>query len=176
MSRTAIVPSRALPWLSAFARWVLAAVLLYAGWPKLLDAAGTVRSVRNFRLLPEALVPPVGYGLPVLELLLGLALLAGLATRLAAVVTAALMVAFIVGIAAAWARGLAIECGCFGAVGTFVSDPVPGYVRDIMRDVGYLALALWLAIRPGSRLSLDTRLAGPTRIPSQPETLSEDMR
>ena len=97
---------RSRPWLSLAARLVLAVVFAVAGWPKLLDPDGTIHSVRAFRLVPEAFVPAFGYGLPVLELALALLLLVGLLTRPAAAVTGVLLVMFMVGIAAAWARGL----------------------------------------------------------------------
>jgi uncharacterized membrane protein YphA (DoxX/SURF4 family) len=145
------------PWLSTLARLSLAGVWFSAGWPKLMDTEGTVRSVRAFQLLPEVLVRPFAYGLPALELVLGVLLLVGLGTRLAAALTAGLMVMFLFGIAAAWARGLSIDCGCFGGGGA-VADPVPGYIRDILRDTGFLALAGFLLWRPFSRFSLDAHL------------------
>src|SRR5437773_2765918 len=52
------------PWLSTAARLFLAYLFISAGWPKLIDSVGTVRSVRGFQLLPEALVPAFGYALP----------------------------------------------------------------------------------------------------------------
>jgi len=146
------------PWLTTLARLALAAVWFTAGWPKLLDTEGTVRSVRAFELLPEAMVRPFAYGLPMLELILGALFLIGLGTRLAALLTAALMVMFTFGIASAWARGLAIDCGCFGNTGASVPDPVPGYIKDILRDLGFLALAAFILRWPTSRLSLDARL------------------
>ena len=150
--------TRARPWVSLAARLVLAVVFAVAGWPKLLDAEGTLRSVRAFRLVPEALVPAFGYGLPVLELALALLLLLGLLTRPAAAVAGVLLLMFMVGIVAAWARGLSIECGCFGASSGPVVDPVRGYVADLARDAGLLLLAAWLVVFPSSRLSLDSRL------------------
>ena len=149
---------RSRSWLSLAARLVLAVVFAVAGWPKLLDPDGTVHSVRAFRLVPEALVPAFGYGLPVLELALALLLLVGLLTRPTAVVTGVLLIIFMVGIAAAWARGLSIECGCFGASSGPVVDPVRGYALDLLRDAGLLLLAAWLVVFPASRFSLDGRL------------------
>jgi uncharacterized membrane protein YphA (DoxX/SURF4 family) len=143
------------PWLSTAARVFLAGVFVLAGWPKLLDPDGTVRSVRAFKLVPEALVAPFGYALPMLELAIAALLLAGLFTRIAALVTAAMMVMFLFGIASAWARGLSIECGCFGSTGSLVLDPVPGYIRDILRDTGFVIVALALARWPFSSLSAD---------------------
>ena len=146
------------PWLSLAARLVLAVVFAVAGWPKLLDPDGTIHSVRAFRLVPEAFVPVFGYGLPVLELAVALLLLLGLLTRAAAAVTGVLLIMFMIGIVAAWARGLAIECGCFGASSGPVVDPTRGYALDLLRDAGLLLLAAWLVVFPASRLSLDARL------------------
>ena len=59
---------------------------------------------------------------------------------------------FMIGIAAAWARGLEIECGCFGATGGAVVDPTRGYALDLFRDAGLPGC--WLARRaPASRSS-----------------------
>ena len=143
------------PWLSTVARLFLAGVFLFAGWPKLIDSEGTVRSVRAFRLLPEALVVPFGYALPLVELVIAVLLIAGLFTRIVAVVTCGMMVMFLFGISSAWARGLSIECGCFGNTGSLVVNPVPGYIQDILRDTGFLVVALCLARWPSSRWSLD---------------------
>jgi uncharacterized membrane protein YphA (DoxX/SURF4 family) len=156
--------STAQPWLSTLARVFLAGVFIWAGWPKFLDTEGTVRSVRAFQLLPEVAVRPFAYGLPLLELALALVLLLGLATRIAALITAAMMVMFIFGIVMAWARGLSIECGCFGNTGATVVDPVPGYIADLLRDTGFLLVAGLLARWPRSRVSLDGALglAAPT--------------
>jgi uncharacterized membrane protein YphA (DoxX/SURF4 family) len=146
------------PFVSLAGRLVLAVVFAAAGWPKLLDPDGTVRSVRAFRLVPEVLVPAFGYGLPMLELALALLLLVGLLTRWSAAAVAVLLVMFMVGIAAAWARGLAIECGCFGSTSGPVVDPTRGYALDLLRDAGLLLLSGFLVVRPRSPLSLDARL------------------
>jgi uncharacterized membrane protein YphA (DoxX/SURF4 family) len=157
------------PWLSLGARLVLAVVFAAAGWPKLVDPEGTLRSVRAFRLVPEVFVSAFGYGLPMVELALAALLLVGLLTRPAAAVVGLLLIMFMIGIAAAWARGLSIECGCFGASGGAVVDPTRGYALDLLRDAGLLVLAGWLVARPASRFSLDARLGlGAAASPSGP--------
>ncbi|HEY6794536.1 MAG TPA: MauE/DoxX family redox-associated membrane protein [Kineosporiaceae bacterium] len=143
------------PWLSTAARLFLAGVFIWAGWPKLIDGDGTVLSVRAFRILPDPVVTPFAYALPMVELALAGLLIAGLLTRLAALVTAAMMVMFLGGIIQAWARGLSIECGCFGNTGALVTDPVPGYITDILRDIGFLLVALYLARWPRSAVAVD---------------------
>jgi uncharacterized membrane protein YphA (DoxX/SURF4 family) len=141
-------------WIGLVARLVTGGVWIVAGVLKLPDPAGSVRAVRAYELLPEAVVPTVGYLLPALEVVVGLLLVLGLLTRTAAVVSSVLFVAFVVGIASAWARGLQIDCGCFGG-GGFEAGADEDYPWEIARDAGLLVLSLWLVVRPASRWSLD---------------------
>jgi uncharacterized membrane protein YphA (DoxX/SURF4 family) len=156
---TAVARVRSLlPAVSTLARWALAVVWGYAGLSKVADPEATVRAVRAYRLLPEPAVLVMGYGLPFLEIGLAVLLLFGLATRVLGSISAVLFVAFIVGVASAWARGLAIDCGCFGGGGQI--DPgATRYVQEIIRDVGFLAMAAWLIVFPQSRLAVESRLA-----------------
>lgn len=149
------------PWLSVVARLVVGIVWMAAGTLKLQDTNDSIRSVRNFQLLPEALVPTVGRGLPIFEVLIGALIVIGLAVRVSGALSALLQLAFIVGIAAAWARGLQIECGCFGGSGTLVQNASAKYPWEIARDCGLLILSLMLVVWPRSKLSLDGVLLSP---------------
>lgn len=140
--------------ISLLARWGLAAVWLVSGWIKAADPVESVIAVRAYELLPESLVRPVAIGLPAVEIALGLLLLIGLGTRLAALASAALLMVLIAGIASAWARGLQIDCGCFGGGGVDTSVTAWTYAQEILRDIGFMALAIWLAIFPASWLAL----------------------
>ncbi len=142
------------PWVSTVARLVLAGVLFAAGGAKIADPNQSVAAVNAYDLFPSSVAEIIGYGLPFLEIALGLLLLIGLATRFAAAATAVLMVAFIAGVASAWARGLSIDCGCFGGGGAIDPDDTQ-YVSEILRDLGFLALAVWLVIFPTSRFAVD---------------------
>ncbi|WP_281963896.1 MauE/DoxX family redox-associated membrane protein [Serinicoccus marinus] len=135
----------------------LAAVLGYAGWIKISDLTGSVQNVVAYELFPYDVARAVGVLLPVVELTLALLLLVGLLTRAAALGTAVLMLVFVVGIASAWARGLSIDCGCFGSGGPVAPDDTR-YLTEMLRDVGFLAMAGWLVVRPRSPASLDTLL------------------
>jgi uncharacterized membrane protein YphA (DoxX/SURF4 family) len=152
------------PWLSTALRLLLAGVFGVAGALKLPDPAESVRAVRAYQLLPESAAQVVGYGLPVLEVALALLLLLGLATRAAAALSAVLLVAFVVGVTSAAARGLTIDCGCFGGGGV-VDAQDTRYTAELVRDAGLLAAALFLLVRPRSRLSLDSVLVPPARAP-----------
>lgn len=146
------------PWVSLVVRIALAGILLWAGLAKLLQPLVALQAVAAYELLPPDLVPMVGYGLPLLEVALALLLLAGLLTRPVAIAVAGLMVAFIAAVASAWVRGLSIDCGCFGGGGQIAPDQTQ-YLQEILRDLGFVALAVWLAVFPASRLGLDARYA-----------------
>jgi uncharacterized membrane protein YphA (DoxX/SURF4 family) len=145
-------------WLGLLARLVLGAVWVAAGALKLPDPTESVRAVRNYRILPEAVVPLVGHALPVVEVLIGVCLLLGLLVRANAVLSGVLLLAFIAGIASAWARGLSIECGCFGGGGGTLEDYASDYPWEIARDVGLLLASGWLVVRPRTPWALDNRL------------------
>jgi uncharacterized membrane protein YphA (DoxX/SURF4 family) len=140
--------------LGVLARLVLAAVFLISGFLKAADQRTTVVGVRAYDVLPESLVRVVATVLPYLEIALGLLLLLGLATRLAAILSAVLFVVFIAGIISAAARGLSIDCGCFGGGGE-VQAGQTAYVQEILRDLAFLALAGFLVARPDTPASVD---------------------
>jgi uncharacterized membrane protein YphA (DoxX/SURF4 family) len=150
---------------------VLAGVLIVAGGLKIGTPALSVQAVRAYELLPESVATAVGYGLPVLEIVVGVLLVVGLLTRAAGVVAGLLMLAFVVGIASAWARGLRIDCGCFGGGGPLGEDQDPGYAWELLRDAGLFLLAAWIVVRPPGRLAMDSALglAGPTEESEDPE-------
>jgi uncharacterized membrane protein YphA (DoxX/SURF4 family) len=145
-------------WAGLLSRLVVGGVWVVAGALKLPDPAENVRAVRAYRLLPEPLVPAVGHALPLLEILVGMCLLAGLLTRMTAVLSSLMLLAFVVGISSAWARGLQIECGCFGGGAGPAANAAAKYPWDIARDVGLLLLSLWLVRRPCSPWAADNRL------------------
>jgi len=148
------------PWLALVARLGLAAVWLYAGGSKVDDLAASGRAVVAYHLLPYDVAVVVGAALPFVELALGVLLLVGFATRVAALSSAGLLGVFTFGVAAAWARGLRIDCGCFGGGGEVAAGKSPSYGWELARDVALLAVALFLAVRPHSRLAVDTVVMG----------------
>lgn len=152
---------RVWPWIGLAARLLVGGVWLAAGVLKLPDPAESVRAVRAYQILPETLVPAIGYGLPILEVAIGALLILGIAVRVSAVISACLLAAYIIGIASAWSRGLQIDCGCFGGGGEIASADTR-YPQEIARDVGLTALAVALALWPRTRLAVGTILSGPS--------------
>jgi hypothetical protein len=67
---------------------------------------------------------------------------------------------FIGMIASAWARGLSIDCGCFGGGGKVAGGVDDAkYLVEILRDSLFVGLALLVATGPLSHLAVDRRAA-----------------
>jgi uncharacterized membrane protein YphA (DoxX/SURF4 family) len=145
-------------WVSTAARLVLGGVFLVAGVLKAIDPQSSVAAVRAYQLLPSSFATLVGWGLPFVEIAIGLLLLAGIATRAVAGAAAILLLIFMAAVVSAAVRGLSIDCGCFGGGGE-VAPGQTAYGRELVRDTGLLLLALWLVWKPRSRFALD-RFAG----------------
>lgn len=149
----------------------LAAVWLVSGFAKISDSGQTYLAVKAYDVLPDALLHPVATALPLLELALGAFLLLGLATRRVGVASAVLLAVFIAGVAQSWARGLTIDCGCFGGGGQVEAGQTQ-YPQEIARDVGFLVLACWLIVRPATRFALDRWLhAGAPQVETEKERI-----
>lgn len=157
-NRNADTPStldRWTPWVGLVARLLVGGVWLVAGALKISDIKQSVYAVNAYQILPTNLAEIVGILLPVIEIAIGLLIILGLATMPASVVSGLLFIAFIVGISAAWARGLNIDCGCFGGGGQLGKGEDPQYWLEILRDVGLLLCSALLVWRPHTKVSCD---------------------
>ena len=139
------------------ARVVLGATLTVAGALKITAIDASINSVRAYKLLPFELTWLVGTALPIVEIVTGLMLITGTFTRIAAVLGAVMMVAFIFGIVSVWVRGISIDCGCF-APGGAVDPSQTQYPLEVARDVGLFLLGAWTAWRPTSPFAVDAWL------------------
>jgi uncharacterized membrane protein YphA (DoxX/SURF4 family) len=151
--------SRALDVLGTLVRLGLAGVWLTSGTLKALDSSQTYAAVNAYKVLPSGMVSVVAAGLPFAELALGVLLLLGIGTRLVAAFSCLFLLAFITGVSQAWARGLAIDCGCFGGGGNVAASQTQ-YPQELARDAGFILLAVWLLVRARTLLSLDRLLLG----------------
>ncbi len=149
------LPERYREWVTLMVRVLLAAILGYAGYAKFTEPTALQKvAVSSYQILPKGMVTAVAFGLPVLEMTLAAMILLGFATRAMAICVGLLFVVFICGIISVWARGLSIDCGCFGGGGT-VGKGQTHYLREIFRDLGFLVLAVWLMVFPRARFALD---------------------
>lgn len=158
-TRPAWAGESVIAWSLTACRLLLGGVWIAAGVAKVTDLDASVRAVRAYRLLPEIAAQVIGAGLPLVEILLGVLLVVGVGIRASAVVSSILLSAFVVGIASAWARGLRIDCGCFGSGGELAAGADPTYGWELARDGALLLISVLLVIRPRCRIALDGLLA-----------------
>ena len=98
-------------------RIVVGGLFLYAGALKIADPLGFAQDIQNYRLVPRAVAFLAALILPWVEILAGAALVAGALHEDERRAHLALMlVFFIVLVAVTMARGLDVDCGCFGAL------------------------------------------------------------
>lgn len=95
-------------------RIILGFVFIYAGAEKITDPEGFSTSISNYRLLPVFLVNIAAIVMPWIEITAGLFLIFGILVKENTIIINSLLLVFIVAIAISLARGLSIDCGCFG--------------------------------------------------------------
>ena len=144
------------PWFTLVSRLILGGVLLAAGLLKVTHPAKSAMAVRAYEVLPIPVANFLGYSLPWIEVGISLLLILGVAVKPAAIFGGFLMFLFIVAISQAWARGLTIDCGCFGGGGEI--DPKDTkYLQEIIRDFGLAIAGFYLYFRPRTPFALDNR-------------------
>jgi uncharacterized membrane protein YphA (DoxX/SURF4 family) len=126
-------------------RLVLGGLFVYAGVVKVLDPLEFAQNIRNYRLVGQSLSFMAAVVLPWLEILAGVALAAGIWKRASALIITGLLVFFILLTLVTIARGLDVECGCFGALSRKSGFGV------ILEDLGMLFMGLCLLFAPEKR-------------------------
>jgi uncharacterized membrane protein YphA (DoxX/SURF4 family) len=144
------------PWIGLLARLVLGGVLLVAGYLKVIAPDKSQMAVRSYEMLPNSIANLLGLVLPFLEIAIGVLLVLGALTKVMAALGGLTMVIFIIAISQAWARGLNIDCGCFGGGGA-VAPGQTKYLQEILRDTGLALLAGYLIRYPVTKFSVDKK-------------------
>ncbi len=104
------------PHVQLLLRLVLGGLLLLAAVTKLSDRAAFRQAVAEYEVLPKALERRFAALLPWLEATLGMLLLLGLGTVVAASLATPLFLSFTVAIGMNLLRGRHFDCHCFGSV------------------------------------------------------------
>ena len=116
-------------------RVVAAAVFCYAGLLKLRNPQVFADNIASFQLLPTLLINPLALALPFFELGTGLWLFGNWKTCTGTFCGLAASVIFLLALVSALARGLPVECGCFGSDAFSSLSPVARLWLAIGRDV-----------------------------------------
>jgi putative oxidoreductase len=116
---------------------------VYAGWVKATDPVAFADSVASFAVLPHPLVGLFALWLPIFEIAAGLTVMIGWPKRIGALALLLLTAVFCVALLSAIARGLNINCGCFGASSSNTS-PWLDFARDLLILAG-CAFLYWSA-------------------------------
>ena len=150
------------PFITLLCRLLLGGVLLVAGGLKAFKPSESAGAVAAYKILPTDIAHLIGYALPWLGVALGILLIIGLTTRLAAIAGTAVMIIFIAAIISVWARGILIDCGCFGGGGEIdpskAAEARQAYLIEILRDLGLALSGIYLYFFPYGRLSIEKPL------------------
>jgi rhodanese-related sulfurtransferase len=111
---------------------LIACVFLCFGISKLFDGVLFTDSVAGYEMLPAWGVNVVAVVLPILEVVLGVAVLVRKARRAALGMMGVLLGVFIVALVQAIVRGLEIDCGCFGGAAAGKSSLYWAVARDVV--------------------------------------------
>jgi uncharacterized membrane protein YphA (DoxX/SURF4 family) len=135
-------------------RVLLGGLLLTTGALKVGHAPELAAAIAGFRLLPSLVVGPMALALPFLELLLGAYLVAGLFTRVAAVLAGAQFVLYAGAIASAVLRHIPANCGCFGP-----NDSATADWPHVAFDLALVLACAFVAYGAPGSFAVDRRLA-----------------
>lgn len=132
-------------------RTILAFVFIYAAILKIAEPGGFSQAIANYKLLPDISINVLGIILPWIEISAGLLLLFGVAVKENSVIISGMLIVFIIAIGISLARGLNIDCGCFGT-----ADGNKIGLTKILQNIGLLIIGIILIIYNSTFLSMST--------------------
>ena len=101
-------------WFLVTLRWVLGLIFLYAGIAKWRASQDFADSIASFWLLPNAAINVLALSLPYFEILTACLLLTGWRKHVGALAVIVMTSVFAAAMVSALAKGLTVDCGCFG--------------------------------------------------------------
>ncbi|MCC7518025.1 MAG: DoxX family membrane protein [Verrucomicrobiae bacterium] len=149
-------------WVHLVFRLGVGAVFLWSGFVKLRAPLPFADSIATFNILPMVWVNVMALGLPPLEILLGFLLVVGFKRREVAFGIVVLTTIFLLALGQALARGLKVDCGCFGGGTPSVAKAWGALVRDLL--LLFCAVVLYLKAANTDRELKAARGSGALRI------------
>ena len=135
----------AFPLLYRIVRFGLAVLVIYAGISKLLDPKAFARIVSAYGIVPEALLPVIAIGLPLIETVAGIGLLLDVRGSLAVISSLLGLFIFVLGFGIL--KNMDVDCGCFGTEELARQDSLrQAFYRDLVLVgivIPFLYLSRW---------------------------------
>lgn len=131
-------------------QFVIGAVFIYASYNKLFDQVGFAKSIYGYKFLPDFMINITAIIVPSLEFIAGLFLMFGLFRKGSSLIIIVLLSVFLIALIQAYARGLDIDCGCFGsnaADKTTSSDLLIRIFEDILLLLGAIVIFKYSRIK-----------------------------
>lgn len=137
-------------YMTLIVRLVVGGIFIYASLDKITTPAQFARIVYNYHLLPSSLINIFALVLPWVELICGIFLIVGFKQKGSILILNLLVLTFIVALTINLFRGVNIECGCF----TVSSKAKSSIIDFLLRDIGLLALTLYLLVSRSRRFAI----------------------
>lgn len=118
---------------------ILGLAFVVSGTIKASDASDFFQSIQNFRVIPKWGAEVLSYYLPWLEITLGISVVSGFWRKEALMLIFGMITFFSLALISAWARGLDVQCVCFGEWSMTALKYEP-----LLRNMFFLIGCLWL--------------------------------
>jgi rhodanese-related sulfurtransferase len=142
-------------WIYRFIRGLLSIAFLYAGATKLADPKAFAALIDAYGIVPNPILMPVAVGLPLLEMVAAIGLMADIRGSLTMI--SGLMAVFIGILVYGIRMGLDVDCGCFGPE-DIESRAYHGlweaFYRDLVMAAGIVYLYGWRRCRSAGPMKL----------------------
>jgi uncharacterized membrane protein YphA (DoxX/SURF4 family) len=129
-----------------FSQLGVGGVMFYAGFNKVFigGAAGFLKDLGNYQLsfMHAPWDEMIAFGLPWLEMIVGLCLMVDVCRVGAGVCAFVLSTVFLIAVSSAWMRGIDLRCGCFGKSVELVYYPTK-VGSLILLMIGSALVVLW---------------------------------
>jgi putative oxidoreductase len=120
------------PLLNLILRLILGIVFIYSGLVKIWSPFSFADSIASYHILPSGAINVLAIGLPPLEIISGLLLLAGIYIRVGILTISSMLTLFSIALLSTIIRGISIDCGCFGKSSWLDSNPWFALIRDLL--------------------------------------------
>jgi len=137
-------------YLALVLRIFLGVIFVYAPLDKIMEPSQFARIIYNYHLLPSELINLMAILLPWVELVCGVVLILGVQKKGSLLLLNFMLTVFMVAIGINLIRNVDLECGCFS-----VSSKSKSHALGLLlRDVGMLAIGIYLMINRSTRFDL----------------------